>query len=46
MEARYLKLITMIINTYFGHGIVLGAKRIDEIPGLCNIAFNFNKIVM
>lgn len=36
----------MIINIYFGYGIVLGVKRIDEILVLCNIVFNFNKIVM
>lgn len=46
MEVHYLRLIIMIINTYFGQSITVGAKRIDTTPGLYNIAFIFSKIVI
>lgn len=38
MEIHELKLIVMIINTYFRCGIFLGSKMIDTIPVLYNIA--------
>lgn len=30
-KVHYLRLITLIINTFFVHGIILGAKRFDTI---------------
>lgn len=38
MEIHELRLIVMIINTYFRCGIFLGSKMIDTIPVLYNIA--------